>query len=129
MALLYGRAGRLTTLFGGFRPGQFALERPWFAVSRAKYADVRKYSTVEKGTAKRLVLTLEDGSEVGLASPDAFVGFTGDAAAPASILLNHNGLHAEIQLDPTDPVGQTHPAGMKDVVLESAITTIMDCGA
>ncbi len=62
-----------------------------------------------------------------LADPSAFVGYTGELGAPAwSVLLEHNGLHIEILIDPDSPVGSTDKAGIKDVVLESAITTIMD---
>ena len=65
--------------------------------------------------------------DTGLVDPGSFVGFSGPAGAPAAILLRHNGLHIEIQIDPDHPVGKTHPAGVKDVVLESALTTIQDC--
>ncbi|BDX32134.1 malate synthase G [Mycobacterium antarcticum] len=66
-------------------------------------------------------------SSVTLASPDKFVGYTGDLGSPAwSVLLVNNGLHIEVLIDPESPVGATDEAGIKDVVLESAITTIMD---
>ena len=62
-----------------------------------------------------------------LADPGAFVGYTGELGDPAwSVLLVNNGLHIEILIDPQSPVGKTDKAGVKDVVLESAITTIMD---
>ena len=67
-----------------------------------------------------------DGS-VGLASPEKFVGYTGELGSPSwSVLLINNGLHVEILVDPESPVGSTDTAGIKDVVLESAITTIQD---
>jgi malate synthase len=67
-----------------------------------------------------------DGS-VGLASPEKFVGYTGELGSPSwSVLLVNHGLHIEILIDPESPVGKTDKAGIKDVVLESAITTIMD---
>ena len=73
-----------------------------------------------------LVVTTGDGS-TSLASPEKFVGYTGDLGAPAwSVLLVNNGLHIEILIDPDSPIGATDEAGIKDVVLESAITTIMD---
>ncbi|MGZ6777510.1 MAG: malate synthase G, partial [Mycobacterium sp.] len=66
-------------------------------------------------------------SSVGLRDPEKFVGYTGDLGSPSwSVLLVNNGLHIEILIDPDSPVGSTDDAGIKDVVLESAITTIMD---
>ena len=66
-------------------------------------------------------------SPTGLASPEKFVGYTGELGSPDwSVLLVNNGLHIEILIDPESPVGSTDKAGIKDVVLESAITTIMD---
>ena len=61
-----------------------------------------------------------------LADPSALVGYAGDIAAPSGILLRHNGLHLEIQIDPASPIGSTDRAGVKDVLVESAVTTIMD---
>ncbi len=74
----------------------------------------------------QLLATLGDGFSVGLADPDQFVGYLGDAESPSSVLLAHHGLHVEILIDPTSPIGSTDAAGIKDVVLESAVTTIMD---
>ncbi|MQY26266.1 malate synthase G [Nocardia aurantia] len=73
-----------------------------------------------------LEVTLEDGTGIGLADAAALVGYLGDPASPSSVLLRHNGLHIEIQIDPSSPIGSTDTAGVKDVVLESAVTTIMD---
>lgn len=74
----------------------------------------------------RLQLSTADGV-VGLAEPDKFVGYTGELGSPSwSVLLVNNGLHIEILVDPESPVGSTDKAGIKDVVLESAITTIFD---
>ncbi|MFN6981746.1 MAG: malate synthase G [Brevundimonas sp.] len=61
-----------------------------------------------------------------LKAPAQFVGFVGDPASPASILLAHHGLHIELVIDPSHPVGGADPAGLADVVLESALTTIVD---
>ncbi len=63
----------------------------------------------------------------GLASPEKFVGYTGELGSPNwTVLLVNHGLHIEIVIDPQSPIGKTDPAGIKDVILESAITTIMD---
>jgi malate synthase len=74
----------------------------------------------------QLELTTGAGG-VGLASPEKFVGYTGELGSPNwSVLLVNHGLHIEVLVDPDSPVGSTDRAGIKDVVLESAITTIMD---
>jgi malate synthase len=79
--------------------------------------------SVEDG---QLQVVTADGS-VGLASPEKFVGYTGELGSPDwSVLLVNHGLHIEILVDPESPIGKTDAAGIKDVVLESAITTIMD---
>ena len=67
-----------------------------------------------------------ESSTVGLAQPDQLVGYTGAAESPEAVLLVNNGLHIEILVDADSPIGSTDAAGIKDVVLESAITTIMD---
>jgi malate synthase len=82
-------------------------------------------------------LSLEDGRPLvslkgeelsrGLANPGQFAGYTGELGVPNwSVLLVNHGLHIEILIDPESPIGKTDPAGIKDVILESAITTIMD---
>jgi malate synthase len=75
----------------------------------------------------QLEVTLADGSTTGLKDADKFVGYTGDTAAPVGILLQNNGLRFEIQVDASTPVGSTDAAGLKDILMESALTTIMDC--
>jgi malate synthase len=66
------------------------------------------------------------GIEFGLADPGQFAGYRGDPAAPGAVLLRRNGLHVELSVDPDSPVGRQHHARVADVVLESAVTTIVD---
>ena len=75
----------------------------------------------------RLRMTLEGGHETGLQNPEQFAGFNGSPENPDSILLKKNGLHLDIQLERNHPVGKDHPAGICDILLESAVTTIQDC--
>jgi malate synthase len=75
----------------------------------------------------QLLVKLGDGLSTGLAAPEQFVGYTGELGSPKwSVLLRNHGLHIEILIDSDSPVGSTDAAGIKDVVLESAITTIQD---
>ncbi len=74
----------------------------------------------------RLVAALGDGRVVTLRSPERFAGYKGDAAAPSTVLLVNHGLHIEIHIDRNHPIGRGDLAGISDVVLESAITTIVD---
>jgi malate synthase len=74
----------------------------------------------------QLQVDLGEGRSVGLADPAQLAGYTGSSDAPTSVLLVNHGLHIEILIDRASPIGATDPAGIKDVVLESAITTIMD---
>ena len=75
----------------------------------------------------RLAATLTNDLLTGLAHPEQFVGYEGDADKPRALLLKHNGLHIEIVIDRDHPIGTDDAAGVADVVLESAITTIQDC--
>jgi len=75
----------------------------------------------------KLQVELNHGVISALADPEQLVAFTGNADAPSGVLLRHNGLHIEIQIDPSTPIGATDKAGVKDVCLESALTTIQDC--
>lgn len=93
-----------------------------FALAEGQYADVTGFK-VEDG---KLVI-LQGDKTTSLAQPEKFAGFLGDAANPTGILLKNNGLHAEIQIDPSSHVGKDDPAGIKDVLMEAAVTTIQDC--
>ena len=76
--------------------------------------------------AGQLVVALNNGSTSGLKNPAQFTGYQGNAAAPSSVLLQHNGLHLDIQIDRSTPIGQTDAAGVSDLVLEAALSTILD---
>ncbi|MFQ5916650.1 MAG: malate synthase G [Candidatus Binatia bacterium] len=97
------------------------------SLERGKFSDVVQFSLKDVDGAKQLGATLKDGRKVGLADPGKFVGFIGKDQDLLSVLLKNNGLHIEIQIDRTQPVGKAHPAGVKDVLLEAAVTTIEDC--
>jgi len=91
-------------------------------LAQGSHADATGY-TVRDG---KLVVTLKQG-ETGLKTPAQFKGYQGDAQAPSAVLLASNGLHFEIQVDRTHSIGATDAAGVKDVLMEAALTTIMDC--
>ncbi|MBF0393750.1 MAG: malate synthase G [Alphaproteobacteria bacterium] len=74
----------------------------------------------------QLVVVLTGGRESGLTHPERLVGFQGDSAAPSVVLLAHHGLHVEIRIDRAHPIGRDDPAGISDIVLEAALTTIVD---
>ncbi|MFO1263839.1 MAG: malate synthase G [Rhodoferax sp.] len=73
-----------------------------------------------------LVVTLKDGSTSKLADKDQFIGYTGDAKAPSSVLLQHNGLHLDIIINRATPIGKSDTAGVADLVVEAALSTILD---
>ncbi|MEG0471962.1 MAG: malate synthase G [Solibacillus sp.] len=89
----------------------------------ASHKDVVNYAIVDG----LLQATLSNGQTTGLTQGEKLVGYTGEAAEPTAILIKNNDLHVEIQIDRQHPIGKDDAAGVKDVVLESAITTIMDC--
>jgi malate synthase len=91
-------------------------------LAHGSHSDVTSY-TVSDGS---LVVTLRNGSASGLADPSIFAGYGGDADMPSTVLLRHNGLHVEIAIDRDHTVGRDDPAGVRDLVVEAAITTIMD---
>ena len=95
-------------------------------LAKGSHRDVRAYRLSEQGGRKYLEAELADGSVTTLADSSQFAGYLG-AAAPTSVLLCKNGLHLDIQIDPTHPVGRDHPAGVKDILMESALSTIQDC--
>ena len=89
----------------------------------ASHADATAYS-VSNGA---LVVTLKSGASAALADAGKFVGYQGDAAAPQAVLLKNNGLHIEIQIDRSGAIGASDAAGVNDLLIEAALSTIMDC--
>ena len=87
------------------------------------HRDTTGYAVVDGA----LAATLSSGATVGLEDPDKFVGYQGDAAAPAILLFVNHGMHIELRIDTNHPIGKDDPAGVSDVVLEAAVTTIVDC--
>ena len=91
------------------------------------YSEVTQFAVEDVDGVGGLVATLRDGTEVGLADPDQFRGYCAGDGKLTAVLLANNGLHIEIRIDRDHPVGAAHPAGVKDVLLEAAVTTIQDC--
>ena len=85
-----------------------------------------KDSTGYRVEGGQLVVSLATGSTTGLKDASQFKGYQGNAAAPSSVLLQHNGLHLDIQIDRSTPIGQSDAAGVSDLVLEAALSTILD---
>jgi malate synthase len=91
-------------------------------LANGSHADATRYG-VEGG---KLVVTLKNGTSE-LKTPAQFIGYQGEESAPSAVLLKHNGLHFEIQIDANDSIGKTDSAHVKDVVVEAAVSTIIDC--
>ena len=105
------RGGRVITYVRAFLDEHFKL-------AQGSHADAGSY-VIKNGQLSVGTTTLAD--------PSAFVGYQGEPGSPTVILLEHNGLHVEIHFDRSQPIGKTDAAGIADVVIESAITTIQDC--
>jgi malate synthase len=91
-------------------------------LASGSHRDVTGYK-VEGG---KLVAALSGGASTGLKDPAQFIGYQGSAGAPSSVLLRHNGIHVDIQIDRATPIGKSDPAGVSDVVVEAALSTILD---
>ena len=88
----------------------------------ASHRDANGYR-IENG---KLVVSLIGGAASGLADTSQLVGYQGEAAHPSSVLLKHNGIHLDIQIDRSTPIGKSDAAGISDVVMEAALSTILD---
>jgi malate synthase len=96
-----------------------------FPLASGRHAGCRGYLLVEAKGMRQLAVAQADGTMSGLADPGQFAGFRGEGE-PESILLRNHGLHVEIAIDRDSPIGRASPAGVKDVILEAALTTIVD---
>jgi malate synthase len=85
-----------------------------------------KDATAYRAEGGNLSVSMANGATTGLKSPFQFVGYQGDPASPSSILLQHNGLHLDIRIDRKTPIGASDAAGISDVVVEAALSTILD---
>ncbi len=116
---------------GGYNPARGAKVIAWARkfldemapLLNGSHADAESYA-VNNG---QLVVTLKGGKMSGLSNTNQFAGFNGPAEAPSAVLLKNHNLHVEIVIDRSHPIGKTDPAGVADLMLESAVTTIMDC--
>lgn len=93
------------------------------ALASGSHSDATSYQVVEGA----LQVTLKDGQQTSLAKASQFVGYRGEAAAPEAVLLVNNGMHFEIQIDAEHFIGKDDAANVKDILMESALSTIMDC--
>ncbi len=96
-------------------------------LTSGSHAEVTEYALITEGGVQVLAATLKSGEQVGLKKPEQFAGYKGESNALTAVLLKNNGLHFELQLDANHPIGKDHPAGLKDILMESAMTAIQDC--
>ncbi|MEB0077979.1 malate synthase G [Pseudomonas sp. CCI3.2] len=92
-------------------------------LASGSHLDAQRYA-IDSG---KLLITLADGSQTHLKQPEKYIGYQGEAFQPVAILLKNHGLHVEIQFDATSAIGKTDAAGVKDLLLEAAVSTIIDC--
>ncbi len=103
------------------RQGRYLLDQ-CAPLAKGSHADSTKYSIA----GGKLVVSLKGGASTGLKDAKQFIGYQGAANAPTAILLQHNGLHLDIQIDRSHRIGSTDSAGVSDIVMESALSTILD---
>ncbi len=119
------------TRAGGYNPSRgskvIAFGRAFLDQAAALETGSHSQAAAYRVANGQLEVLLQNGSSTGLKQPAQFIGFNGDAAAPTAILLKNNGLHFEIQIDKNSAIGAQDGAGVKDIVMEAAISTIMDC--
>jgi len=96
-------------------------------LERGSFSDITRFFLTDVGGKKQLGVTLKDGSRASLTDGGKFAGYQEKSGELCSVLLKNNNSHIEIQIDRSHPIGRAHPAGVKDVLLEAAITTIEDC--
>lgn len=119
------------TKSGGYNPIRgakvVATAREWLntllPLASGRHEDAVKYSLA----GNTITVSIKNGESVTLQNPDQFKGYQGSVETPDALLFEHNGLHFELQIDSTHPIGKTDPAGVKDILVEAALTTIMDC--
>ncbi|MFS1704438.1 malate synthase G [Alteromonas sp. AMM-1] len=119
------------TKSGGYNPIRgakvVATAREWLntllPLASGRHEDAVKYSLA----GNTITVSMKNGESVTLQNPDQFKGYQGSVETPDALLFEHNGLHFELQIDSTHPIGKTDPAGVKDILVEAALTTIMDC--
>ena len=116
---------------GGYNPVRgakvVATAREWLntllPLANGQHEDAVNYSIA----GNSLSVSLKGGASASLQDASQFKGFQGSVESPTALLFEHNGLHFEIQIDDQHPIGKTDPAGVKDILVEAALTTIMDC--
>ncbi|TPV62088.1 malate synthase G [Aestuariibacter sp. GS-14] len=119
------------TKSGGYNPIRgakvVATAREWLntllPLASGRHEDAVKYSLA----GNTITVSMKNGESVTLQNPDQFKGYQGSVKRPDALLFEHNGLHFELQIDSSHPIGKTDPAGVKDILVEAALTTIMDC--
>lgn len=131
---LYG-TDALSEANGATRAGAYNPVRGAKVIEYARYV-LDRTAPLDKGshidstgyTVKggKLLVALKNGKTTGLKDNKQFIGYQGDAAAPSSVLLQHNGLHLDIRIDRNTPIGKSDAAGVSDLILEAALSTILD---